>query len=246
MKQWQYDPKKSPMIRLSRSRVEMFLKCPRCFYLRTRLGVKEPSIPSFTLNNAVDALMKKEFDTHRAEGNPHPLMAHYGIEAIPFNHKDMDKWRENFDGVAYYDKNLNIEFCGAVDDIWQNSKGELYVVDYKATSTNRKIDLNDIYKRWYKKQIEFYQWLLRKNDFKVNSTAYFVYANGKNDKKAFDGKLEFDIEIIEHEGKTDWIEPTLKKMKETLVSNEIPESGKGVDDRGCELCAYRINAKKYE
>ena len=48
----------------------------------------------------------------------------------------------------------------------------------------------------YKRQMEIYQWLLRKNGLDVSDTGYFVYCNGKTDKEAFDGKLEFDIEFI--------------------------------------------------
>ncbi len=241
MKQWQYDPSKKPMVRLSRTKVEDFLKCPRCFYLTVKLGVKRPSWPGWPLNVAVDQLLKKEFDIHRANGEAHPLMKRYGVKAVPFEHAKMDAWRENFEGVEYYDQDLNIEFCGAVDDIWQEEDERLIVVDYKATSTRSKIDLNGQYKKWYKKQVEFYQWLLRKNGFKVNDIAFFVYANGRKDEKAFDGKLEFDVELIEYEGNDSWVEPTLAKIKETLDSDQIPKA-----DPECEYCAYRNRAKAVE
>jgi hypothetical protein len=35
----------------------------------------------------------------------------------------------------------------------------------------------------YKRQVEIYQWLFKKNGFDVEDIAYFVYCNGRADKK---------------------------------------------------------------
>ena len=79
---------------LSRSRVDNFLECPRCFYLTNKLGISRPKTFPFNLNNAVDELLKNEFDTYRAKGEAHPLILENKIEAIPYNHPDIDEWRE--------------------------------------------------------------------------------------------------------------------------------------------------------
>ena len=57
-----YDPHSDKPFKLSRSRLELFLNCPRCFYMDRRLGVDRPPGFPFNLNSAVDALLKKEFD----------------------------------------------------------------------------------------------------------------------------------------------------------------------------------------
>jgi len=165
----------------------MFLKCPRCFYLEQRLGIKIPSGPSFALNSAVDCLLKKEFDLRRAKKDIHPLMKHYGIDAIPAAHANLELWRSNFKGIRTIYQPANFELYGAIDDLWINSTGEYHIVDYKATSTTQAISLEDQWKQWYKIQVEFYQWLFRQNGFKVNNTAYFVFANAIKDRTAFDG-----------------------------------------------------------
>src|SRR3989344_6961768 len=90
-----YDPASSAPFRLSRSKIENFMRCALCFYLDRRLGVGEPDGYPFTLNTAVDLLLKKEFDIHRAHGDPHPLMRYYKVDAVPFLHKELDRWREN-------------------------------------------------------------------------------------------------------------------------------------------------------
>ncbi len=192
-------------------------------------------MPAFTLNNAVDHLMKKEFDIHRAKGPTHPLMKTYGIDAVPFSHPKIDIWRANFTGINYVHPETNLEVFGAVDDIWVTPDKKLHIVDYKATSKMGEIFLEDT--KWhnqYRRQMEIYQWLYRKNGFDVSDKGYFVYVNGRKDKEAFDGKLEFTIKILEHVGKGAWIESVLLAIKKTLDSDEAP-----APTPDCEYCTYR-------
>lgn len=235
-----FDPTSQEPFKLSRSRLENFMRCQRCFYLDRRLGIDQPAGYPFNLNSAVDHLLKKEFDIHRANGDPHPLMKHYKISAVPFRHPDLDIWRENFKGVSFYHEPTNITLSGAVDDIWQNDKGELYVVDYKATSKDSEVTLDADWQDGYKRQMEIYQWLLRQNNFKVSNTGYFVYCNGKRDAEAFDGKLEFDIKIISYEGNDEWVSGALSQAKSCLMGGLPPLNNE------CEYCVYRANAQEVE
>jgi hypothetical protein len=57
-----FNPESKEPFELSRSKIDLFLECARCFYLDRRLGIGRPDSFPFTLNNAVDALLKKEFD----------------------------------------------------------------------------------------------------------------------------------------------------------------------------------------
>ncbi len=232
-----FNPQSKKSFKLSRSKIDLFLQCQRCFYLDRRLGVGRPPGFPFNLNSAVDALFKKEFDIHRAEKTAHPLMEKYGIEAVPFQHEKMDVWRENFVGVQALHEKSNFLVFGAVDDIWVNPQGELMVVDYKSTSKEAKITLDADWQIAYKRQMEIYQWLLRQNGFKVSDTGYFVYANGRKDKAAFDGKLEFDVTVIPYIGSDKWVDKTLMDAKKLLVSEIIPQFA---DD--CDYCNYRKSA----
>ena len=229
-----FDPAAAGVFRLSRSKIENFMRCARCFYLDRRLGVGEPEGYPFTLNSAVDHLLKKEFDIHRAKSNPHPLMAHYKIDAVPYAHEELDRWRENFVGAQFLHKPTNLLITGAIDDVWINSKGELHIVDYKATSKDSEVTLDAEWQIGYKRQMEIYQWIFRQNGFKVSDVGYFVYANGKRDREAFDGKLEFDVKIIPYTGNDSWMEPTIFKIRKCLESDELPLSG-----AQCAFCVYR-------
>jgi CRISPR/Cas system-associated exonuclease Cas4 (RecB family) len=231
-----YDAGEKKPFSVSRTKIENFLECPRCSYLDLRLGIGRPDTPPFTLNTAVDELLKKEFDIHRANGTLHPLLKTYGLEATPLQHKDLELWRDaRFNGVKHVHEATNFLVRGGIDDVWKGKDGELFVVDYKATSKKKEIELYASYKR----QAEVYQWLFRRNGFEVSDTAYFVYVNAKTDRKAFDGKLEFDVSIITHEGDDSWVEPTLLAMKRMLVSEEIPQPGER-----CDYCPYREVAGK--
>jgi hypothetical protein len=190
----------------------------------------------------VDALLKKEFDQHRSKGSRHPIMETFGIDAVPFQHTKMDEWRDSLKGgITYIHTPTNLILAGGVDDVWVNPAGELIVVDYKATAKVGEVSLDAEWQDGYKRQMETYQWLFRKNGFKVSSTGYFVYVNGKMDAEAFDGKLEFSVKLIPYDGDTAWVEPTLAKAKACLMSDQIPEA-----HEECDYCRYRFAVGRAE
>ena len=228
-----YNPNSKSPFKISRSKIDLFLECQRCFYFDRKLGVSRPPGFPFTLNSAVDKLLKKEFDFHRAEKSKHPLMEEYGIDAIPFQHKDIGKWRENFKGIQFLHEPTNLIITGAIDDLWINKENKLIVVDYKATSKNGEVSLDAPWQIGYKRQMEIYQWLFRKNGFEVLDTGYFVYCNGETDKEAFDKKIEFDVKVIPYKGDDSWIEKTIFDIYKCLNDNKIPEAGPD-----CDYCSY--------
>ncbi len=234
---WNYG---GPKFRLSRSKIDLFTECPRCFYVDNKLGTARPPGFPFNLNSAVDHLLKKEFDIHRAAQSAHPLMHAYGVVARPFAHPNLDIWRENFKGLEYKHAPTGFTVCGAIDDVWVNDDDELIVVDYKSTSKDEAITaLDEAWHDGYKRQMEVYQWLLRKNNFVVSDTGYFVYANGQKDRKAFDGKLEFNVTLIAYTGSDTWVDGTLAAIKQTLDAGVLPKPG-----AACDYCAYREAVKK--
>ncbi len=235
-----YESGGSTPFKLSRSKIELFMQCPQCFYLDRRLGVGRPPSYPYTLNSAVDALLKKEFDILRENNEAHPLMKKYGIDAVPAKHNMLKEWRNNFKGVQTLHKPTNLLVFGAIDDLWQNSQGEYLVVDYKSTSKNEEISALD--KDWqitYKRQMEIYQWLVRRNELPVSNTGYFVYCNGKTDIDKFDGKLEFDLTLIAYNGSDNWVENKIKEIYACIQSEVVPEA-----DSDCDFCRYRAAVKE--
>ncbi len=228
-----YTPNAPYPYKLSRSRIENFMNCPRCFYIDRRLGVDRPPGFPFSLNSAVDKLLKKEFDIHRAAGSVHPLLKHYNVNAIPMAHQLIEEWRNPFSGIRYLHAPTNLLVFGGIDDIWQNPDGKLIIVDYKSTAKDAEVSIDAEWQNSYKRQIEIYQWLFRQNGFDVSDTAYFVYCNGKTDREAFDARLEFSIKLIPYKGDTSWIEKTLTDIKSCLDRDTIPP-----ESPTCDYCTY--------
>lgn len=216
------------------------MDCPRCFYLDRRLGISRPAGFPFNLNSAVDALLKNEFDTYRKAGEPHPLMVEAGLRAVPHLHAELDSWRNNFRGVRTVHAESNLEVFGAIDDLWRDlDNDELMVVDYKSTSKNSEVNIDAAWQISYKRQMEFYQWLLRQQGHAVSRRGWFVYCNGRRDLPSFDGKLEFRIKLIPYDGDDGWVDGTLMKIRETLSAPEPPAK-----KWNCEYCTFAAKAAR--
>lgn len=232
-----YRPGQTAPFKVSRSKIELFTQCPRCFWLDVRLKVKRPEGPPFNINKAIDELFKKEFDTYRTKGEPHPIMTEYEVQAIPYMHEKLDDWRETFVGVQYLHEPTNLMVFGAVDDLWVDPEGNIIVVDYKATAKDKDVNIDSDWQISYKRQMEVYQWLLRKNGLSVNPTGYFVYTNGRMDLEGFFNKVEFRTKLIPYTGDDSWVESTLMRMKECM-DGAMPAVGVSIMGGECEFCAY--------
>lgn len=235
-----YQPGQRVPYKVSRSKIDLFVQCPRCFWLDTRLKISRPKGPPFTLNSAVDQLLKQEFDALRKTGKQHHLQVEYDIDAKPVDHDKLNVWRHNFTGVQYLHEPTSLLVFGAIDDLWQNSKGEYIVLDYKSTSKVEKIDKlgNEKWHDQYRRQLAVYQWLLRQNGLKVSNTGYWVYCNAIKNNKIFDKKLEFELTLIAEKIDDKWVEPTIKKIKSCL-EDDIPKEA-----ADCEHCAYAKSRTK--
>ncbi len=221
---------------LSRSKIELFIDCPRCFWLDVARGIPRPSGPPFTLNNAVDALMKAEFDRYRAAGSPHPLFATAGLDAVPFRHADIDRWRHNFTGVRWLDETTGWTLFGAVDDLWQARSGELMVADYKATARKEMPTAGNLYPS-YRRQMDVYQFLVRRQGFEVSNRGWFVYTNGDGRAAEFGEKLCFTTALVPYDGDDAWVLEAFRRAVETVAQPSAP-----VPKEDCEFCGYVARA----
>ena len=221
------------MVKFSRTKIELFLECPRCFWLDMKKSVKRPPSFPYTINSSIDALLKKEFDIHRQNATAHRLMEQYKINAVPYSSKEIDAWRHNFTGIQFKHTQTDFLVFGAVDDVWVNPEKELIVVDYKSTGAN---DYN-IYDS-YKRQMEVYQWLLLQNGYKVSKTGYFLFAKVNKDSGFVDGRLSFDFFIEPLDGDASWVELALFGAK-VILDGAIPDY-----KEDCAFCNYSKSSQK--
>ena len=232
--------------KISRSKLSNFLSCKRCFYLDRVKGLKEPSMPGWALNLAVDELLKKEFDYYRKLQKPHPMMLKNKLNFVPFKHKDIDNWRNaRTGGISYLDEKTNLIIHGGVDDVWFDlDQKKLVVVDYKAQSSMSVVTteayLKNIYHQDYKLQMDIYVHILRKMGFEVSDTTYFYVCNGEKKYDKFDNKINFSSTLVPYITKTSWIDEKVTEIKNLLESDDVPEINKS-----CEHCAYLEGGKKF-
>ena len=241
-----YQKGTNEVFKISRSKFSNFIDCPRCFYLERVIGLKDPGMPGWALNTAVDELLKKEFDHYRKIQKPHPLVTKNKLNFIPFQHEKIDYWRDALrGGIAFIDTDTNLEIHGGVDDIWFNPETkELVVVDYKAQSKKEAVEteayLEDQYHQSYKVQMDIYVYILRQMKFKVSDTAYFLVCNALKTPEKFDAKLQFDLTLVPYKTDTTWVEDKIIEMKKTLESSEVPEINKH-----CERCMYLNTGRQF-
>ena len=128
----------------------------------------------------------------------------------------------------------NLQVFGAIDDLWRDlDTGELMVVDYKSTSKAAEVNIDAAWQISYKRQMEFYQWLLRQHGHAVSRRGWFVYCNARRDLPSFDATLVFTIKLIPYDGNDSWVDDTLLKIHETLSAPQPPAmNGK------CEYCVF--------
>lgn len=132
-KKIRYRPNQNEPFPLSRTKVDLFLKCQRCFYLSVveQYDISTPSGPMSYIPTAIDKILKAEFDIFRNNQEPHPYMVKAGINAVPFQHDNIEDWRNMFKGIRFHDSDTNLILYGVIDDCWRQSESDnLFIVDY--------------------------------------------------------------------------------------------------------------------
>ena len=156
----------------------------------------------------------------------------------------MNAWRDFRKGGLYYkNQEKGYHFWGAVDDIWKAKDGKLIVSDVKSTSKN-VFDWDDTWKKWdypkaYKRQLEMYQWLLKKNGFDVSDNGFLVYYNGLKNEEMFNQTLKFELHVVKLNCNSNWVENAILEAKLLLEHNSLPNGS-----TKCETCQYLKNRWK--
>ena len=179
-------------IQLSPNSLNLYLECPHCFWLEKRQGIKRPPAYPYALNQAVDTLLKQEFDNYRAKREVHPLILSRNIPAKLFPNQDLlNQWRSNFAGIRFYDPELEASLFGAVDDILEFADGKLAPMDYKSTGSQ----VANVYDR-FQLQMDVYTYLLEKNGFLTPRKGYLAFYI-VDKKNGFGDRLPFRKELHE-------------------------------------------------
>ncbi len=215
-------------VTLSRSQLDLFTECPRCFWLQNRHGVKQPKSFPFALNNAMDLLLKAEFDEYRAAGRLHPVLAEHGVQGKLFEDTEtLNEWRNNFRGLRWKDPKTGHTLFGAVDDLLEFPDDSLAVVDYKSSGAKEAT----VYPS-YQLQMDVYTYLLQRMGYRTAPKAYFAFFMVVKDA-GFKGRLPFRGQILEVSPQPDHVHELFKKAVALAQSDAKPASGSE-----CGLCRW--------
>ena len=222
-------------INLSPNSLNLYLDCPNCFWLDKKMGIKRPPPFPYALNSAVDSLLKEEFDAYRKRSEAHPLIEKSHIKAKLFsNQRLLDQWRDNFQGIRYFDKDLQATLFGAVDDILEFSDGKLAPLDYKSTGSK----VANVYDR-FQLQLDAYTFMLEKNGYKTPRKGYLAFYIVDKDK-GFVDRLPFRKEIHEIETNPSDIYEIFKDAVDVLKRETPPPHS-----ADCQFCKWFGGANKF-
>lgn len=160
--------------KLSPSALNLMRECPRCFWLEKHKVWSRPSTPFPQLPNGMDKIIKNHFDRFMSKGElPPEIKGHHHTQGLKLfdNNELLKEWRNNFKGIRWTDEHGNILF-GAVDNILVNGK-KLIVLDYKTKGYPIKDETES--GNSYQNQLDFYNFLLRKNGYGTEDYAFLLF-----------------------------------------------------------------------
>ncbi len=211
---------------LSPSSLNLFIECPRCFWLYLKRKISRPRAPASTLPTGMDGLIKKHFDKYRESGKlPPELEAKIKLKPVP--QALLDKWRNWRTGLSYEEDNACLR--GGLDECFLD--GEIYIpVDYKT----RGFALKDDTAGYYQNQLNLYALLLKKNNFKISSFAYLVFYVLQS--LSDNGEAKFDIQLIRIDTDTEKAHHVFTQAGNLLKQDSPPQAG-----AKCGYCSWARN-----
>jgi len=205
--------------KLSPSALNLMKECPRCFWLAQHKVWKRPAGIFPSLPSGMDKILKIHFDKFRDKGQmPPELCEHQScVNMKLFDNKELLKvWQNNFKGISWKDRKGN-ELHGAVDNILQKAK-KLIVLDYKTRGYPLKEDTAE----HYRQQLDIYNFLLRKNDYKTEDYAFLLFYVPKEVMAT--GEVIFDTTLVKMKIDVSRAEKVWKKALK-LLDGECPVEG---------------------
>jgi len=209
--------------KLSPSALNLMKECPRCFWLTQHKVWKRPQGIFPSLPSGMDGILKTHFDKFMKQGKmPPELCEHDECQNLKlFDDEELlQVWRNNWRGISWEDKDGNI-LKGAVDNILVKGK-KLIVLDYKTRGYPLKDDTAD----HYQNQVDFYNFLLRKNGYETEDYAFLLFYISK--EVTATGEFIFDTTLVKMKVDVKNAEKIWKKALE-LLDSDCPK-------KGCEWC----------
>jgi CRISPR/Cas system-associated exonuclease Cas4 (RecB family) len=210
------------MLKLSPSSLNIFLECPRCFWLYVNKNTKRPSIPVATITTGLDRVIKEYFDLFRTKDILPPLLEGKVpgrlIRNLP--HKG---WLE------FIDNKIDAKLGGYLDECLDLGNNFYAALDHKTRGSKPESTHPA-----HQFQMDAYTFLLEQNRFPTKNLAYLVYYI----PKSVASKEAIDFEAVACQIKT---EPQRARKvfydAISLLKQSIPLAHKD-----CEFCKWTATA----
>ena len=210
---------KDGRIWLSHTGIEGMERCPRCFWLLYRKGIRQPEGIVSRLANRFDKVLKNYFDTFRGTDELPPM-----IEG-----KIEGTLQNPFQEIYFVRIDDKYGFKGLLDECIVGRNGEHIPFDFKTSSTDpREKETLPAYQA----QIDAYLFILKQNGKKIADHGYLMYVYPDEGKKLHDG-FPMIIHLTKLAGDPGRTAGKISKAI-TVLEGDIPDA-----NPTCPFCSYR-------
>ena len=219
-------------IRLSPSALNLFLNCPKCFWLDKNKKFKRPRGIFPSLPSGMDRTIKSYFDIYRPKGQLPPELQVDAFKGLAlFNDQArLNRWREWRTGLQTSENDGTV-FFGAIDDLLV--QGDRFIpFDYKTKGSPTTAE--DAVK-YYQNQMDCYAYLLDGNGMPTTGFAFLLYYSPKTVGER--GNVSFHIQAIRIQTDIERAKTTFRKAV-SLLKEDMPLPG-----TNCEYCNWLIKSK---
>jgi CRISPR/Cas system-associated exonuclease Cas4 (RecB family) len=215
--------RKTEILKLSPSSLNLFLECPRCFWLKVKKELKRPGPPVATIATGLDKVIKEYCHPYRSKG----LLPSFLEGKVP------GKLMHNFPNkgwLEFVDRKIAAKFGGYLDECLELEGNYYAALDYK-TRGSKPQETHPAHQF----QMDAYTFLLEANNFPTQRLAYLVYYIPK--LLTAGSSVEFEIAV--YELKTDPL-----RAKEifyqalAVLKGSLPGAAKD-----CQFCQWTATAQ---
>ena len=214
-------------IKLSPSTLNLFLECPRCFWLDKIKFIKRPRGIFPSLPGGMDRVIKTYFDGFRAKNALPPELNGTDFQGVKLfgDQEQLEKWRRWQTGLVYQDSDGSI-LSGALDDLLVK-EGHYIPFDYK---TKGSVTTEQDAVKYYQNQLNCYTLLLAENKMSTAGYGYLLYYSPKSVGE--NGAVHFELQVIRIATDQEKAREIFRKAA-ALLNGTLPPS-----IHTCEYCSW--------
>jgi len=212
-------------VKLSPSRLDLFMECERCFWLQMNENIERPRQPFPSLPSGIDGKVKEHFDRFRGKEEKPPELR--GTELELFDGQNFVDYARSWNTEPKWrDRETGAVLRGGLDELLVNEEGEMVVLDYKTKGYEPENEVPDYYRR----QVELYSLILEENGYRTADQGVILYFYP--DSFTRDGGFNFHTELKRTDIDT---ERAKKVVRDAVKTTEGSLPGHG---ESCDYCEW--------